>query len=96
MEEETKFQIENTGAKLMLVDPSLLDIALLGAEKAGFPKDRIYLFDDEECQSRNGLTDWRTLLGSLEDAQPWRRMSMEESKTRTAVLNYSSGYVRFP
>ncbi len=80
----------------MLVDPSLLDIALQGAEKAGFPKDRIYLFNDEECQSTNGLKDWRALLGPSEETQSWRRMSTEESKTRTAVLNYSSGYFHFP
>lgn len=93
---ETKYQIENTGAKVMLVDPLLLRTALEAADKAKFPQDRIFLFSDDECSPSQGLKDWRTVLGSPEESEKWQRKSftVEESKNRTAVLNYSSGYVR--
>lgn len=91
---ETKYQIENTGAKIILVEPVLLDIALEAANLAKFSKDRIFLFSDEPCQPIRGIQDWSTFLGTAEEAQQWKweRMSEEESRTRTAVLNYSSGY----
>lgn len=90
---ETKYQIENTGAKIMLVDPLLLRIALEAADKAKFPRSRIFLFSDDECSPTQGLKDWRTVLVSPEESEEWQRKSFnaEESKNRTAVLNYSSG-----
>lgn len=77
----------------MLVDPTLLDTALGAAKEAGFPTDRMFLFDDVEGQTTQSVRDWRRILGSEEDARAWqwRSMSAEESRTKTAVLNYSSG-----
>lgn len=91
---ETIFQIENTGAKLILVDPAFLDVVTEAADKVGFPHSRIFLFSDRECKEQRGVRDWRSLLGSPEEAEPWQwhRMTPEESRKRVAVLNYSSGY----
>lgn len=93
---ETRYQIEDTGAKVMLVDPLLLKTALEAADKARFPRNRIFLFSDDECSPTQGLKDWRTMIGSLEESEKWQWKSFnaEQSKNRTAVLNYSSGYVR--
>lgn len=90
---EISFQIENTGARLMLVDPGLLEGALKAADKVGFPRDRIFLFSDQPCKPQKGIDDWSSFLGTQAESKDWQwhRMSSEESKTRVAVLNYSSG-----
>lgn len=90
---ETAFQIENTGAKLILVEPAFIDVVLKAADKVGFPHDCILMFSDVEAKPQQGLRDWRSVLGSDKEAQHWQwhRMTPEESKNRVAVLNYSSG-----
>jgi 4-coumarate--CoA ligase len=95
---ETAYQIENTGAKLMLVEPPLLKVALEAAQRINFPKDKIYLFSDSPCRQTAGIQDWSTLLPSLEDSEKWQwhKMSPQESRTRVAVLNYSSGTTGLP
>ncbi|KAK5134789.1 hypothetical protein LTR08_006164 [Meristemomyces frigidus] len=95
---ETSFQLENTGARLVLVEPQFLDIVLKAAAKNNFPPERIYLFSDKPCKEQQGVKDWSTMLGSDHEAQSWtwHRMSAQESKTRTAALNYSSGTTGLP
>lgn len=95
---ETAFQLENTDSKLVLVEPKFLDVVLQAAQKHDFPRERIYLFSDEPCKEQQGVKDWSTLLGSEKEAEGWQwhRMSSQESKTRTAVLNYSSGTTGLP
>lgn len=95
---ETSYQLENTGAKLLLVEPMFLDTVLKAAEKAGLSKNRIYLFSDKPCETLQGVKDWRTILGSDAEAEKWhwRQMSANESRTTTAVLNYSSGTTGLP
>lgn len=95
---ETSFQLENTGAKVILVEPQFLDIVLKAAKKNNFPRERIYLFSDEPSKEQQGVKDWSSLLGSEQDARDWtwHRMSAQESKTRTAALNYSSGTTGLP
>lgn len=95
---ETSFQLENTGAKLVLVEPQFLDVVLKAAEKNNFPRERIYLFNDRPCKEKQGVKDWSTMLGSEQEARnwSWHRMTAHESKTRTAALNYSSGTTGLP
>ena len=95
---ETAYQLENTGAKAILVEPEFLETVLKAAEKAGLPRERIFLFSDKPCESKHGVKDWRTMIGSEEESEHWQwhRMSPHESKTRTAVLNYSSGTTGLP
>lgn len=85
--------MENTGAKVMLVDPQLLDTALDAAKDCDFPTARMFLFDDVPCQSMSSIRDWRSFLGTYEEARIWRWYSMSagEAQQKTAVLNYSSG-----
>ncbi|KAK5200684.1 hypothetical protein LTR16_005269, partial [Cryomyces antarcticus] len=83
---EVAFQIENTGAKAILVDPTLLEVMLAAADKLKFPRNRIFLFSDHERQPVDGVQDWRTMLGSSQEAERWQwhSMSRKESQTRTA------------
>jgi acyl-CoA synthetase (AMP-forming)/AMP-acid ligase II len=96
--EETSYQLENTGAKTILVEPAFVDTVLKAAERVGVSRDRIFLFGDRPCETKQGIKDWRTMLGSEEEAKHWQwhRMTPEESRTRTAVLNYSSGTTGLP
>ena len=95
---ETTYQIENTAAKVLLVEPKLLDVALPASERAGFPRERVFLFSDEECQTAHGCRDWRTMLASEEEARDvkWQALSADEARRTTAVLNYSSGTTGMP
>lgn len=95
---ETVYQLENTGAKLLFVEPMFLDTVLKAAERSGLPQERIFLFSDKPCEEKQGVNDWRTMLGSDQDAQSWhwRRMGAEECKKTTAALNYSSGTTGLP
>ncbi|KAK3057473.1 hypothetical protein LTR09_001657 [Extremus antarcticus] len=96
--EETSYQLENTGAKAIFVEPQYLDTVLKAAEKTGVSRDRIFLFNDRPCEAVQGIRDWRSILGSEQEAEQWQwhRMSPVESKSRTAVLNYSSGTTGLP
>lgn len=95
---ETIYQIENTSAKAILVDPSLLDILLEAATKSNFPRDRIYLFSDTKCTPAHNLPDWRAFLSPPTTASTWHwpRLAPHASRTTTAVLNYSSGTTGLP
>ena len=95
---ETAFQLKNTGAQLVLVEPPFVDVVLKAADKVNFPHDRILLFSDEHCSNQKGLCDWSSILGTTQEAEQWQwhRMTSEESKTRVAVLNYSSGTTGLP
>lgn len=96
--DETAYQLDNTGAKMILVEPQFLDIVLKAAEKKKFPRERIFLFDDKPSTVQHGVKDWLTILGSESESKSWQwhRMSSEESKKRIAVLNYSSGTTGLP
>ncbi|KAL1644435.1 hypothetical protein SLS58_004349 [Diplodia intermedia] len=96
--EETVYQIENTEAKAILVDPALLTTLLKAASKTNFSHNRIYLFSDTECSPQQSLSDWRSILPSLSLASTWRwpTLSPQHARTTTAVLNYSSGTTGLP
>lgn len=95
---ETSYQLENTGAKLLLVEPTFLDTVLEAAEQVGLARDRIYLFSDKPCETQQGVKDWRSMLGSNAEAEGWHwhEMNAEDSKKTVAVLNYSSGTTGLP
>ncbi|KAL1625669.1 hypothetical protein SLS54_003141 [Diplodia seriata] len=95
---ETLYQIENTEAKAILVDPALLTTLLKAASKTNFSHNRIYLFSDTECSPQQSLSDWRSILPSPSVASSWRwpPLSPQHARTTTAVLNYSSGTTGLP
>lgn len=76
----------------------MLKVTLEACNKTKFPRERIFLFSDEECEPQQGLKDWRSILASPQEAESWkwRRLNDEESAETVAVLNYSSGTTGLP
>jgi 4-coumarate--CoA ligase len=91
-------QIKNTGAKIILAHPSMLQTAIGAAEGAGLDTSRIYQFSDSYNPPYLGIQDWRSLIGTVEEGEKysWTKLSPEESKTTVATINYSSGTTGLP
>ena len=81
-----------------MVHPSLLDTARKASKAAGLAEDRIFLFADAEHEPIDCIQDWRSMLGSPDDASKydWPRLSSAESKKQVATVNYSSGTTGLP
>lgn len=90
---EIVHQMTNVEAKMLLVHPALVPQAVAAATKAGIPKSRVYQMDDKECPVKDGVQDWRALIGSESEGASWTwpKFSPEKSKTTIATINYSSG-----
>lgn len=95
---ELGHQLKNTGAKVILVHPTMVETAEAAAAICGFPKDHIFLFSDRPQGPRGGIKDWREMLGTVEEASryQWKPMTPEESKKSVATVNYSSGTTGLP
>ena len=95
---ELAYQLKDTGARLLLAHPTLLETAIAAAEDAGLGKNQGLQFSDEPCKIAKDVTDWRTILGRAEEAETyrWKSMSEEESASTVATLNYSSGTTGLP
>ncbi|KAI9713964.1 MAG: hypothetical protein M1820_000694 [Bogoriella megaspora] len=91
--EEIAYQIEDISASVLLVHHSLIDHAITAARRVGLSKARIFLFSESPNQDINGVKDWRTILGTVEQGQRWQwpRLSPQQSMTTVATVNYSSG-----
>ncbi|KAG9294090.1 hypothetical protein G9A89_015500 [Geosiphon pyriformis] len=87
---ELTFQLNDSRASFLIVDPSLLNLAIKAAEAANIPKSRIIVFGDKEV---NGYKPHINLLGTNE-AEPVK-FKPEELDT-TAYLCYSSGTTGIP
>lgn len=92
------FQIQNTGAKAIFVEPTLLETALRATDKAKLPCEKVFLFSDVECRTTHGVKDWRTIIGTEAAASRWQwtPLTADQSRTTTAVINYSSGTTGMP
>lgn len=90
--------MKDTGARVALVHPSLLETARKGAKKAGLPESRLYLFSDTEREPIEGIKDWRCMLGTPSEASfyTWPRLIGEAAKSQVATVNYSSGTTGLP
>ncbi|KAI1264820.1 4-coumarate-CoA ligase [Xylariaceae sp. FL1019] len=91
-------QITNTTTKLILAHPSLLQSVLAAASKTKFPKSRIFQFSEVANPTREGVSDWRSFVGSEAQGQSyqWPELSATESKNTVATINYSSGTTGLP
>lgn len=97
---ELQHQLTNTGAKAVLVEPALLKPMVAALDKVDLPRDKVFLFSDDECDTdyATGIRDWRSMLASEAEAKRYRHrtQSAHESQTRVACLNYSSGTTGLP
>jgi acyl-CoA synthetase (AMP-forming)/AMP-acid ligase II len=89
-------QIRNTGARLILAHPSMVQTAVTASNviaKETSTESRIFQMSDSFCQPYLGVPDFRQLAASDEDAASysWQRLSPAQSKATIATINYSSG-----
>jgi acyl-CoA synthetase (AMP-forming)/AMP-acid ligase II len=95
---ELSHQLRNTGARVMLVHPTLLKTALGAAAACDLPQSWIFQFSDRPIAPLYGIPDWREMIGSPEeaDAYHWTPMSGSEPAKTVATVNYSSGTTGLP
>ena len=88
------YQLKSTGAKAVLAHPSAAQNIVAAADTVGLPKSHLFLFSESKCEESHGLRDWTSMLGTVQEGQTWRwrRLTCEETKSKMATLNYSSGY----
>ncbi|KAI0528224.1 AMP-binding enzyme [Xylaria bambusicola] len=97
---ELAYQIQDSGAYILIAADASMEIAMEAAEQAGLPKSRVYSFDatamdKQKGEARLGSQHWTNLLASEADAAKW---DWEEPlpKETTCCLNYSSGTTGVP
>lgn len=76
----------------------MLPLILPAAEKAGVPRDRIFQFSDEANPPRQGIRDWRDMIGdeSQGAAWAWPALASQAAGETVATINYSSGTTGLP
>ena len=95
---EVTHQLQNTGAKCMLVHPSLVKTAVAAAKAAGLQKEMIFQFDDQFCAAQDGIKDWTEMMPSESEARTyqWKKLQGADSVNTVATINYSSGTTGLP
>ncbi|KAH6665013.1 4-coumarate-CoA ligase [Halenospora varia] len=94
--DEMAYQLQNTGAKVMLVHPSLLRTAIAAALKVGFPQEMIFQLSGDYNPPIWGIKDWRSLIREGSDLWRWQQLTGQEAMSRIATINYSSGTTGLP
>ena len=92
---ELAHQLKDSEAKFLLSADGSLETALEGAKSVGFPKERIYIFDDEAFEgtgmSRLGAKNWKELVASQPEGERFEWKEPKNPKDTLCCLNYSSG-----
>ncbi|KIW44432.1 uncharacterized protein PV06_02903 [Exophiala oligosperma] len=90
--------MRDTGAKLVLLHPSLAETAIKSAKEVGLPLECLMLFSDRPVQPVRGLVDWFSILPPETECECGQLAPFDSSasKTRAASLNYSSGTTGLP
>ncbi|UZO21568.1 uncharacterized protein OCT59_013955 [Rhizophagus irregularis] len=84
--DEVAYQLKDSGAKYIVVFPSLLSKAIEAADAVNIPRSNIFLFGNEEIDE----IKLYSFLKSEREVNPIE-YSPEEAKSTTAYLSYSSG-----
>jgi acyl-CoA synthetase (AMP-forming)/AMP-acid ligase II len=84
--DELVHQISNSGAKLLVVGKSVLEVAKMAAVKCGISERSIYLMEEEDYEHHKSI--WS--LAGTKELEP-RRLSPQEAREQTAFMCYSSG-----
>lgn len=81
----------------MLTSAEAAHRALEAADQCRLPRHRVYVFSEPGCSDNvSGLRAWTTIWAPKELAMSWNWQTftdLEEAKSTTAVINYSSGQV---
>ncbi|KAK5170450.1 uncharacterized protein LTR77_005038 [Saxophila tyrrhenica] len=101
---ELAYQLQDSGASILITGESSLPTALEAASSISFPKDKISIMGsghevfESRCHPTNNIQHWTTLLASPEAGKThrWEDLNTLEQTHRTAVLNYSSGTTGLP
>jgi len=101
---ELAYQLKDSGARFLITADGSLETSLEAADSIGFPRDRIFTFDegyssfDGIGQGREGIRHWSHLLASPAEAESfrWKALTKPEDLNRTVCLNYSSGTTGVP
>lgn len=98
---ELEYQLRDSDARFLLASPAGLSIATKAAEQAGLSASHIYVFGSSAADVAQTVKSrpWTELWCSKEEAQSWswhRMTTLDEAKSTTAVLNYSSGTTGVP
>ena len=87
--------LKTSKAKLLIVEPEILNAPRDTALKLGIPKDRILLLAEPKETETHEHASWRTLLEHGE--QDWIRFDdLETAKSTPAFLMFSSGTTGLP
>lgn len=109
---ELAYQLQDSGASILLVAEAALETAFEAAAQIGLPRDRIFIFGGDSTGAevtrvqtpkpgksggKNGARHWTELLsGNLSKAQTWDWIEPADPATTTCCLNYSSGTTGVP
>ena len=94
---EIVYHLKDSEAKLIITHPSCSQTAVKAARAAGLSERSVYLFTDPLKPDKSlpgSLTPWSDLWCSPSEVANWswyKISSVEEAKSTTAILNYSSG-----
>lgn len=92
---ELAHQLHDSGAKFLLSADSSLEVALEAAASIGFPKQNVFVFDDDAFgtsgKTRLGASNWRELIGGEAEGAKFEWKEPKDAKKSLACLNYSSG-----
>ncbi|KAF9911208.1 hypothetical protein EC991_004432 [Linnemannia zychae] len=90
--DELAYQLQDSGATVMITHPELLAIARAGAKKVGLPEERIFLYGDRTV---DGFRPYKSLLppASTPESQLVEPVKLDaiQAKETTALICYSSG-----
>ncbi|KAL2912466.1 hypothetical protein HK105_208038 [Polyrhizophydium stewartii] len=83
--EEVAFQLKDSGAIALIVDPLLVPRAKVAAQLAGIPASHVFVMGDAEVDGVQPLS------GLMDEPMDPVEFTQEELKTKPAYLTYSSG-----
>ncbi|CEP16256.1 hypothetical protein [Parasitella parasitica] len=84
---ELAYQMEMTGAKILIAHPSNVELALIAADMVSLPKERIFVFGGSAI---NGVLPYSQVFFNERRASPIE-LTAEETKDSVAYLCFSSG-----
>lgn len=96
---ELAYQLEDSGAAIIISSEGSLATALEAAGLAGLSSHRVFAFDDGPATAAGqgkavkSIKHWTSLVASEQEGSNyrWKTLSPQELRTTTCSLNYSSG-----